>query len=166
MKRTSILAATVVLTVLAIAGSAHADAFGRIFGLGLVAGSPGGINAKVFLAGDHALDATVGFSFLGGRSLTAHLDYLYHLPVADTPDVRVEFYPGIGPTFDFAEAHEDRDERFHFGARVPLGLVFLINYFVEEGAPIDLFVEVGPGLRFYDHTAFTIDGGIGARYWF
>ncbi len=120
----------------------------------------------VFLAGDHALDATVGISFPGGHNPTVHLDYFYHLPVADTPNVRVECSPGVDPMFDFIEAHEDRDERFHFGARSLLDLVFLINHFFEEQAPTDLFVEVGPGMRFYDPTAFTTDGGIGARYWF
>ena len=49
----------------------------------------------------------------------------------------------------------------HIGIRVPIGL----NYMFDE-VPIDIFVEVAPGLQLVPATAFDIDGGLGARYYF
>ena len=145
--------------------SSHADAFGKKVGLGLELGSPSGISGKFFISGDHAIDALLGFGFFGGQSLHLHADYLYHFGLLDNDNLRMEFYPGVGPYFKFRDSDQAGDP-LRIGLRFPLGLVFLIHKWAENKAPIDLFIEVAPGVRLSDKTSFSLDGGVGARYYF
>ena len=90
--------------------------------------------------------------------------------MVDNNDLRLRFYPGVGPSLEIHETDNDDDDddenAVRLAVRAPLGLAFEIKYFARHNAPIDLFVEVAPGLRLYDRTGFAIDGGIGARYYF
>jgi hypothetical protein len=54
---------------------------------------------------------------------------------------------------------EDNDSRV--GVRVPVGLAYLF-----EGEPVDLYIEVAPILDLTPDTGFSMNGGIGARYFF
>ncbi|MDK2976014.1 MAG: hypothetical protein PWP06_489, partial [Candidatus Marinimicrobia bacterium] len=47
------------------------------------------------------------------------------------------------------------------GIRVPVGLVHEL-----ESAPIDIFLEIVPGLNLIPETNFGINGGLGVRYYF
>ncbi|MFP4431689.1 MAG: hypothetical protein ACLFPV_10605 [Spirochaetaceae bacterium] len=127
----------------------------RGFGAGIVLGEPTGLTAKVWMGERSALDAAAAWSFVGDGSLYVHGSYHYHLssPVG-IEEGELLPYVGVGGKVLFADDPE-------FGIRVPLGA----GYFFET-VPIELFLELAPGLQLYPATSADFTGGIGGRYYF
>lgn len=124
------------------------------FGVGIILGEPSGITAKAWLADDHALDAHLTFDFTDD-AFAVFVDYLFHFDVGiDVEDLEVPIYVGVGGKLAV------RDE-LGIGVRVPIGISALF-----EELPMEVFVEVAPGLRIIDKTDPDVDGGIGIRYVF
>jgi hypothetical protein len=128
------------------------------FGLGVILGEPTGFTAKGFIASPSAIQLHLGFGIgKKGRFLLAG-DYLYHFhglipPVASAGWMSP--YVGIGAHLGFAR------EDAVFGLRIPVGLSFQI-----AGAPIEVFLEIVPGVGFLPATDPLVDGGLGARWYF
>jgi hypothetical protein len=135
-----------------------------VFGIGLAIGEPSGINAKLYLKDDQALQATLGFGFFGFSSYQLDVDYLFHpwiiqdkesfvLPVYLGPGVRFVDYQTAGSSF------------FAPGLLAVIGLLFDF-----KTVPLDAFVEGGPILEYRfgsQHTAaLSFTGAIGVRYYF
>jgi len=69
---------------------------------------------------------------------------------------------GITTTHDCDQyGHNCHDTTFEFGAHLPVGLDMLFT-----SVPIELFLEVAPGLRILPFVDFAVFGGFGARYFF
>jgi len=125
------------------------------FGLGLVFGEPTGLSAKLWTSERTALDAAVAWSFAGSGWMHIQTDFLMHnYDIITVSKGRLPLYYGAGAYMTFSS-------EFGLGARVPLGLAYQF-----EGAPVDIFAEIAPGLALLPEIGFYIGGGFGARYYF
>ena len=124
-------------------------------GLGLIFGEPTGLSAKMWTSEKTALDAAVAWSFAGVGWLHVHADFLIHnYDLISVSKGALPVYFGLGAFVSFASD-------LGLGARVPFGLAYQF-----EGAPVDIFAEIVPGLSLLPGIDFYIGGGIGVRYFF
>jgi len=124
-------------------------------GLGLIFGEPTGLSAKMWTSERTALDAAVAWSFSGVGWFHVQADFLIHnYDIISVSKGKLPLYYGVGAYTAFSSD-------FGLGARVPLGLAYQF-----EGAPVDIFAEIAPGLALLPDLGFYIGGGIGARYFF
>jgi len=139
------------------------------FGLGVVLGEPSGITAKLWFDDTHAADAHLSFDFTD-EAFSIASTYLFHFDVIQlrTKAVELPFYTGIGGKllFDAADEQGKRradkdDDFFSLGVRIPGGVDVLFT-----SVPIEIFVEVGLGVRLVPATRADLDGGLGLRYYF
>ena len=147
----------IILSALLWSGAAGAQPpRGGKFGLGILVGEPTGITGKVWFDQRHALD--VGASWLfHGESFYLTVDYLFHsAPVARTASFELPLYIGVGGLLAAGRKHDAG-----VGVRVPLGLAFEFR-----SVPLELSLEVAPGVLLVPGTGFNIDGGLGLRYYF
>ena len=89
--------AVLALFVIGIASPALADGDdGRAekgtLGAGIIIGEPTGVTAKLYVKDDQALQAAVGFAFIGG-GIHAHADYVFHPLVLQSRDSFVLLAP-------------------------------------------------------------------------
>jgi len=131
---------------------------GQGAGLGIIIGEPTGISFKHWLTKTTALDAGLAWSFSNSDALHIHLDYLIHefdwIQSSDPFASRLNVYYGFGGRAKF-----ETDSRV--GARGVIGLVYFF-----KGAPFDAFLEIAPILDLVPGTDFSLNGGLGARYFF
>ena len=133
-------------------------------GIGLILGEPTGLSAKLYLKDDQAIQAAVGFAFLGG-GLQVHADYVFHPFILQERDSFVlPFY--LGPGVRLISYDDGRDERsFAVGLRAVAGLLFDF-----KEIPLDTFVEVGGVFEYWfkDGEGFNpaLNAAAGARYYF
>jgi len=124
-------------------------------GLGLIFGEPTGLSAKMWTSERTALDAAVAWSFSGLGFFHIQSDFLIHnyelLPVSKG---KLPVYYGLGAFIAFSS-------ELGLGIRVPFGLAYQF-----EGAPVDLFGELVPGLSLLPDLGLYFGGGIGVRYFF
>lgn len=135
------------------------DTGGRDLGIGLIAGEPTALSLKGMLSGHHAIQVHAGWRVGppdGGR-LTLTADYLHQFVVVDPGASAGQLSPYIGVGGKVAAG----DGGEVLGARVPLGL----SWFFGE-VPIELGLEVAPGLAVVPGPGIMVDGGLVARYWF
>ena len=123
-------------------------------GIGVMLGEPTGLSAKIWTTRQMALDAGLAWSFFGNGYLRIHSDLLWHREVFEVDSGRLPIYYGVGAKLLLASD-------LGFGIRVPVG----IAYYFDE-APVDIFVELVPGLDLLPGTALDLDLAIGARYFF
>ena len=161
-------------TLAALAGSASAeDEIGSsddgpraadkgTFGIGLVLGEPTGISAKLYLQDDQAIQAGLGFAFIGD-GLHLHVDYVFHPWILQSRDSFV-LAVYLGPGLRIINRRKGRDDQqLAIGVRAVAGLLFDF-----KAVPLDVFVEVA-GLievEFDDGLGLDINAAAGARYYF
>jgi hypothetical protein len=144
---------SVILFLLVFPHSARSQ--NESFGLGILVGEPTGITAKYWLSQTTALDGAFAWSFSHSGSLYLHADYLnHHFDIIDIPDGRMPIYYGVGAKLVFASEGI-------FGVHAPIGMAYLF-----EDAPLEIFIEIRPGLNILPSLSFDISGGIGVRYYF
>ena len=141
--------AVVALALLLVPASVGAQERSGI-GLGVMVGEPTGLAAVSWLGGGNAVDLVAAWSFGGGGSIYLHADYQFHSWI-DRP---LSAFVGIG---GFVQLQDDPV----LGIRVPVGVTYLF-----EELPLDLFLEVAPGMSIVPGTDFTVGGGLGFRYYF
>lgn len=144
------------------------------FGLGLELGEPTGLNGKLFLNPNQAIDFGIGeiyHHYYAGDGLHLYLDYLWHPKMlVKAEPFNLGFYIGVGGRiwfFDYDNA--GRHDAEAFGVRMPIGVTFDFN-----SVPLDVFVQFVPTLDFfrrYDgpngHDIYLdVDFSVGIRYWF
>lgn len=147
--------------VLVAGGAARAE--GGPFGAGIILGDPSGLSLKLFLDGRHALDAAVDYSFLD-NALYVHADYLLHFDawVARGASRHLFIpYVGIGGKVGVHEGDKHGHGEGGLGVRVPLGVAWM-----PQAVPIDVFLEVVPGLFLLPATDPDLDASLGLRYFF
>ena len=124
------------------------------FGAGVIFGEPTGLSLKSWLSSKNAVDAAVTWSAIDDY-LYVHADFLIHnFSIIDVSDGKLPLYFGLGGKVGFGND-------VSIGVRIPIGLDYMFS-----GAPLDIFVEIVPGLTIVSDVGFDIDGGIGIRYWF
>jgi len=124
-------------------------------GLGLIFGEPTGLSAKIWTSERTAIDAAVAWSFVGNGWLHIHADFLMHnFDLINVSEGSLPVYFGAG-------AYIALSSDFGMGARVPVGIAYHF-----EGAPVEAFFELAPGLALLPEIRFYFGGGIGARYYF
>ncbi len=125
------------------------------FGAGVQFGAPTGINIKYWLSKSTALDAGMNWSFYYGGYFGIHTDFLMHRhQLIRVSEGNLAGYMGIGAKLGFGTD-------FIIGVRVPFGLDYMF-----DNAPVDIFLEVAPGLDLTPATKGFVEGGIGIRYFF
>ena len=179
MKTTSLIAVVFALALShtaearnrSFSGGSDYDSNGQ-FGLGLELGEPTGLNGKLFLNPNQAIDFGVGevyHYYYGGDGLHLYLDYLWHpKQLVATPAFKMPFYIGIGGRiwfFDYGPGPNPPGADV-FGVRVPIGLDFDLN-----NVPLDFFVQFVPTLDFFHNYAphsvyLDVDFSVGIRFWF
>lgn len=119
-------------------------------GLGVMVGEPTGLSAISWLGGGNALDLVAAWSFRETGSFYLHADYQFH-GFVDRP---LTLFSGVG---GFILLQDNPV----LGFRIPFGISFLF-----QQAPMDLFLEVAPGMTLAPATDFFVGGGIGFRFYF
>jgi hypothetical protein len=123
-------------------------------GAGIIIGEPTGLSAKSWLSQSDAIDLGVAWS-LSHEWFHVHADYLRHVfDLIPVEEGQLPLYFGIGARVGFG-----RD--IIIGLRLPVGLDYMF-----DGFPLDIFLEIAPGLALLPDTKFDMGGGIGVRYWF
>jgi len=145
-----------VLVVFLLILSSTAFSQSKGFGLGIILGEPTGISAKYWTGGNTALDFGLGYSFEKHSRFHLHADYLFHTSDLFKTTENISFYYGPGARLRLVDEGDSR-----LGFRFDVGLVW-----IPRGAPIDVFVEIAPLLDIIPETDFSINGGIGVRYFF
>lgn len=148
-----------VLLLLILLSGIRTNAQDHGTGLGIILGEPTGISFKQWLTKTTAVDAGFAWSFAKGEdAFHIHVDYLVHhfdwIQSTDELASRLNFYLGVGGRAKF-----ETDSRI--GARGVIGLVYFF-----KGVPLDAFLEVAPILDLAPDTDFSLNGGIGVRYFF
>lgn len=124
-------------------------------GLGVVFGEPTGLSAKMWTSQRTAVDAAVAWSFVGTGWLHIHTDFLIHnFDLINVSEGSLPVYFGVG-------AYMGLSSDLAFGARIPFGIAYHF-----EGAPVEIFAELVPGLALLPEIEFYVGGGIGIRYYF
>ena len=135
--------------------SAGLFAQGSGLGLGVVFGEPTGLSAKMWTSQNTAIDGAVAWSFAGAGFLHLHADFLVHnYDLISVSKGKLPVYFGLGAFINLAS-------QLGLGVRVPIGMVYQF-----QGAPLDVFAEIAPGLSLLPGTDFYFGGGIGVRYYF
>jgi hypothetical protein len=134
------------------------------FGVGIIAGEPTGICAKLYLSDDRAIQAAVGGAFIGG-GVQVHADYLFHPYILQTRDSFV-LATFIGPGARLINYSQGRGESFlALGLRATGGLLFDF-----KKVPLDAFLEVAGvleyGFKDMEGAGLAFNAGVGIRYYF
>lgn len=157
MKRNQILFFLIASIALASPAFARSD-----FGIGMIVGSPTGLSVKKWL-GNNAIDGAAGWSSDG---FNIHADYLFHDSSLTKGKAPIHF--GIGGRIRFddkdndnGQDHDKHDGDTRLGLRIPIG----INYLFAKH-PFDIFAEIAPVLDLVPETDFSLDAGVGVRFYF
>jgi hypothetical protein len=162
MGKVFIISLVTLAFALATPRRAHADV-----GLGVFIGDPTGLDLKLDLSRNTALDFVLGWHtwwwrderrWWGDRAGYAHAAYLVTLFAGQGRSIVVPLRLGIGGAI-----YGDSDD-LNVGVRVPfeVGIRF-------RRAPIELYGEIAPMLTFLDdgfHGHLDLQGGIGVRFYF
>lgn len=124
------------------------------FGIGIILGSPTGISGKYWTSGINAFDFGLGYSFEKHSRFHLHGDFLFHIDEQISPAEKIAIYYGPGIRLKFQEENNSK-----LGARGVLG-----GFWMPRGTSIDVFVEIAPVMDLIPSTKFSIDGGIGVRF--
>ncbi len=162
MKRSA--AVLIVLVVATTAWAASPPAVNAVhpglFELGFALGEPTGISAKLWFDRTSALEAIAAWTFTQG-ALELSADYLLTFP--DLLKVQSAAFPlfvGIGGLARVS-ATTTGPAALTIGLRVPLGVLY-----VFARAPLEISLEVVPGMSLFPATAFMAMGGLAVRYCF
>jgi hypothetical protein len=159
------LAVLAVCMFLVVQGAVTQD---RGFGLGVIIGEPTGLSAKYWVSRVNAIDFGLGWSVGGnwvgrsrshddrGRRVHYHMDYLWHSFNAIHSSQRFPLYYGIGGRLNAGAGYDES-----LAIRGVIGIAWL-----PLNTPADFFIEIVPSFELLPASAFGLDAGIGARYYF
>ncbi len=133
------------------------------FGIGIIAGEPSGVSARLYLKDDQAIQAAIGSSLIAS-GLQLHADYVFHPYILQSRESFV-LAAYVGPGVRFIQySTGDADSYIALGLRGVGGLLF------DFKQPLDAFVEVAGVLEYGfadgEGAGITINAGAGVRYYF
>jgi len=127
-----------------------------LFELGLNIGQPSGISLKVWIDKNGAVEGLAAWDF-NAVEFVASLDYLFTFPdILKLQTTSFPLFVGVG---GFAQIGTGSTPTI--GLRVPLGILF-----VFARAPIEIQLDVVPGMTVYPATKPVLMGGFAIRYCF
>ena len=127
---------------------------GGNFGLGVQIGNPSAISGKLWTGRETAIDMALGFSPWHDWVL-AQADYVWHsFNVIPVQSGQLPIYYGMGAMVLLADNPG-------VGARGTVGIEYLF-----AKAPLDIFLEVSPGVFVVPSTDGFVGVGLGMRYFF
>ena len=134
------------------------------FGIGIIAGEPTGICAKLYLKDDQAIQAAIGGAFIGG-GFQVHADYVFHPYILQTRESFV-LATYLGPGVRFIQYSNGREASFvALGLRATGGLLFDF-----KTVPLDAFLEVSGVFEYQfadgEGAGIALNAGAGVRYYF
>lgn len=123
--------------------------------VGVMAGDPTALSAKIWLDETRAVDGALGWSFVDDGMVYVHGDYLWHRYSLEPEDFdgRLPYYLGVGARL---LARQEKESRL--GLRFPVGL----DYILGDGR-FDVFVELAPIFDLVPKTDLAWSVGVGAR---
>lgn len=141
---------------------ANTSAYGpktKRIGAGLYLGDPTGITLKGYLTKNIALDGVAAWSFVDDSfTLMTDATYDFFDIDFDTDVITVPFYAGGGAQLTFDDGkNNDTSATIH----IPVGVAV---QWVKQ--PVEIFVELSPGIQIAPETELDLSGGIGARFYF
>jgi len=161
MKRT-LVALIVIAIACASAGAAPKQQVNAVhpglFELGLYLGEPTGLSAKYWINRSNAIEGVAAWAFSQGFLVVA-ADYLFNFP--DIVKIEGETFPLYFGAGAIMRVDMGTGGGISVGARFPLGVLY-----VFRGVPLEISLELVPGLYLFPDTAFLAMGGIGIRYCF
>jgi len=139
-------------------------------GVGLVVGIPTALTGKLRMIEDRAIDFGLSWDF--GDYVLFYGDYLFEYPYALDEHRKSEMifpYWGVGLTLIFLDDKKkpprpysrDKDESFQIGVRIPLGLAW-----IPRSTPLEVFLELIPGVSLFPGLSGNFGVGLGVRYFF
>ena len=156
--------AILLLVALAVASAGAADRKHvnairpGLFELGLFLGEPTGVSAKYWINRANAVEGIAAWAFSQGF-LVAAADYLFNFP--DIVKIEGETFPLYIGAGAIMRVDMGAGGGISIGARFPLGVLY-----VFRGVPLEISLELVPGLYLFPDTTFLGMGGIGIRYCF
>lgn len=130
------------------------------WGVGFIAGLPTGISVIHRPGGKTSVDFALAWDAYGDDRLHVHADYLFTMLSVDDPGIPNLTFPvtlGVGGWV----GSEFHGYDLTMGVRVPVGVAL-----VSKKVPIDVFLEVVPGMRLYPYSDFEVGAAMGARVFF
>ncbi len=125
------------------------------FSAGIMVGEPSGLSAKLWVGELSAVDLMLAWSLADdAQRFYVHSDYQHYLAFMEVENGRLFAYVGIGGRLYVGDGAT-------LGIRIPVGI-----YYELERLPIELFLEIAPGLNLLPETEVNVGGGIGGRYRF
>ena len=144
-----------------------ANATAGTAGLGLQLGCPTGVTVKVRLAASSSFQGAGGFGC--GADIAATGDYVLEMAnfLSDPQTIQLSWYVGVGGRYAYWHGYwGPSGQRHHgnvdLGPRVPVGL----EMHFTQMRQLEAFLEIAPGIDFVDDPGVTVDGAIGARFFF
>ncbi len=133
---------------------------GGAFGLGVAIGAPTGVHGRLWLGQFSAVQFSAGGDNGKQRSISATLDYIFRLHSFQQADgeYTIPIYAGAGARFG-TEIWGQLE--LSFGPRAVGG----VAVFVKD-MPLDFYFEVAPAIYVVEQAGWSIDGQIGAHYYF
>ena len=126
------------------------------FGIGIIAGKPTGLSAKYWTTSSTAFDFGLGYSFEKNSRMYLHADYLFHSKNIFNSTENFSLYYGPGARLRLVEYGSSR-----LGIRFDVGLIW-----IPRNALVDVFFEIAPLMDIIPETTFSLNGGIGVRFYF
>jgi hypothetical protein len=168
MKKLFILIGLIALISLSVTDLKAGPPMGREFGLGLMAGEPTGITAKIWTKSNTAFAISLGNSYLGKYRFG--LDYLWHTNAFNSQVIGLYFGPGVaigvGESGGWWYSKNGKtwykeESDIGIGVRGLLG----INI-IPRNTPLEFFAEIGLMVGVNPSTSVNTEGAIGFRYYF
>ncbi len=130
------------------------------FGGGFILGQPTGLSFSYLVSHTNFGELALAWAIPGRLHLNA--DFLFQRDIeTNTKDFEMDlpgrfvFYSGPGLSFEIDNSSA------YLGIRADLGL----RYEFKEN-PVDIFLEISPGVRLFPSTTAFMEGGIGGRFYF
>ncbi len=130
-------------------------------GAGFILGQPTGLSFSYIVSHENYSQFAIAWAIPGRFHING--DFLFQWDLqANEEDFEIElpgrftFYAGPGASFEL-----DNTSTSYIGFKVDLGLRYEF-----PGTPIDIFLEVDPGVRLLPNTTSFMEGGVGGRFYF
>jgi hypothetical protein len=125
------------------------------FGIGFILGSPSGLSGSLPIGPSNAFNAVIGYDVTRDINLHLQADYVWIRSDLIPVEIgKVSLYYGPGA---FA--------RISGEAALGIRVVGGIDYRFQD-APLQFFLEIGPGINVVPNTAANVGAGLGLRYYF
>jgi hypothetical protein len=125
-------------------------------GLGFIVGDPTGISGKIWLSDINALDFIAGFGTFHNDYIELRADYVWHeFSLFPVKSGQLPLYYGMG----LGTAIGNRASLL--SVRGVVGIEYLF-----AAAPLDVFLELGPGAAIIPNSRVDFTAGLGMRFFF